>query len=435
VLCALAVFAAACGDDDSSSNGGSDGPSAPSGGVTDGRTAGITDDTIRFGAIAAIEPPGGQEPIPGIDAGLRARFDRANRDGELSRQIEFVGTEDDQGDEGLNLEVARSLVLRDEVFAISNTSQGAGGSSAFLNDEHVPYIGWGFTPNYCGDVQYGFGFSGCLSNDVTQVSTGVTAILLDHLESEGLSRDEARVAMINEDYGGGRAGLSQVYSATTGQGVEVVYAEAALPPEAQGVVSDYTPYVTAMLEAEPNVIFIASGFSNAIGLTAALKAAGFEGTIANAIAYVPGLLEAAPDIAAALDGSYVVIVGFGASEFGGEHWDIAREDCEQSSDECFLSLGFIVGYSTADFFIQVSQELERREAEDGWEFNAENFAAILGDGFDLPGLGNIYGATSWPDDRRQNGLCSAMVRINGTEYEAVTDLDCSFEYVPFDLLS
>ena len=395
----------------------------------------MTDTSITFGAIAAIEPPGGQEPIPGIDAGLKARFDRANKDGELTRQIDFLGTEDDQGDEGTNLDVARSLVLRDNVFALSNTSQGANGSTEFLNQEHVPYLGWGFSPAYCGDVRYGVGFSGCLSNDVTEVSTGVTQILLDHLEEEGLAKSDVRFAMINEDYGGGRAGLSQVYSATVGQGVNVVYAESALPPEAQGAVSDYTPYVTAILATDPNVIFVSSGFSNTIGMTAALKAAGFKGTIANAIAYVPGLLEASPDIAAALDGSYVVIVGFGAPEFGGEYWDQVQQDCEASSDKCFVTLGFIVGYSTADFFIQTAQELERREQNDGWEFNAENFSAILANGFDVPGYGNVYGATAWPDDWTRNGLCDAMVLIKGTTYEGITDLDCSFEYVPFELLN
>jgi hypothetical protein len=130
-----------------------------------------------------------------------------------------------------------------------------------------------------------------------------------------------------------------------------------------------------------------------------------------------------------------VIVGFGASEFGGPQWDQVKADCQASAgDKCFVTLGFVVGYSNADFFIQVAKELESREASDGWEFNAENFVGILNSGYAHPGFGNVYGPTNWPDDRNQNNLCAALVQVDGTSFTPIADLDCGNEYVPFEVL-
>ena len=62
-----------------------------------------------------------------------------------------------------NLDIAKSLVQSDKVFAMLNVSTALlPATSDFLEQEKVPYIGWGFMPGYCGS-KYGFGLNGCLN--------------------------------------------------------------------------------------------------------------------------------------------------------------------------------------------------------------------------------------------------------------------------------
>src|SRR5262249_27773633 len=119
--------------------------------VKGGTTRGVTATSITVESISNIAPPSRQEPIPRIDAGSKARVDRANKDKELKRTINYKGVLDDTGDEGRDLDVARQAVLQDNAFGLFITSQGATGSGEFLNSEKVPYIGWGFSNSYCGD--------------------------------------------------------------------------------------------------------------------------------------------------------------------------------------------------------------------------------------------------------------------------------------------
>ena len=101
--------------------------------------------------------------------------------------------------------------------------------------------------------------------------------------------------MVRADYGD-HAALTSALA-----GAEVVYNEHNMPLQT----SDYTPFVQSLLDAEPNLVMVAVAFENVGGLTAALRGSGYEGDTVNFVGYLPGLLDASPQLAAALDGSYV----------------------------------------------------------------------------------------------------------------------------------
>lgn len=147
----LGLVAAACSNDPETESNSDDAPSggedqfadlepieAPNPCVND---PGVSDDTITVGLIAPISGPSATS-FAASEAGVRARFDKANETGELGdRQIELV-VADDTGDTGRNVTAAQQLVEQDGVFGVIEVSSAADGSGQYLDDEGVPVTGW-----------------------------------------------------------------------------------------------------------------------------------------------------------------------------------------------------------------------------------------------------------------------------------------------------
>lgn len=413
---ALVPLGAGC-----SESGTTDDPPSSDGG---GTTRGITDDTIKIGCLSTLQPPGGQAPFPGLEDGTNARFERANSTDELDHQIEFIGCKDDGADQTRNGQLARDLVLNDEVFAVLPfVTQVAAGSGQFLNDEKVPFIGWGFTDSSC--TEYGIGDTGCIAPGADMADLALSLPL-----AELLGGGEGKTAVVfSENYSGSDANLNNMVMVFEEAGFEVVLADGSLPPDTAGPVTDFSPYVQKVLTADdgnpPDLMVNNTNFGNAIGMTGALNAAGYTGAQVNYVSYVPGLLEAAPDLAQALEGSYIVQQGTGAQVFGGEDWDQITGDLEAIGAEPFVQLGTIHGYASADMFVQAAAQLE----EDGTELTAENFSALFDD-WTYPGLGNAIGTATFPAARTSANNCTSVVQVVDGAYEAAVDLTCDYGLIP-----
>lgn len=409
------TMAAGCGNyDDGNSD---DGDTSASGG--DAR--GVTDDTIKVGGLSTLQPPGGQPPFPGLDEGARARIDRANRDGELERTIEFVGIKDDAADQATNAKEARDLVLNEEVFAILPfVTQVAAGSGDFLNEEKVPFIGWGFTPSSC--TEYGIGDTGCIGPGADQIDLALSKPL-----AELLGGAEGKTAVVfAEDYAGSDDNLDNMVKAFEVVGFDVVVSDNSIPPDTAGPVTDFSPYVQKVMTADdgnpPDLMVNNTNFSNAIGMTGALNAAGFEGAQVNYVGYVPGLLEAAPDLAQALEGSYIVQQGTGAQVAGGDSWDQIESDLEEVGADPFVQLGTIHGYASADMFIEAIKALE----EAGDDITPENFAALFDGDWTYPGMEGAIGEAAFPLSRKNANNCTSTVQVKDGAYVSVIPLTCGY---------
>ncbi|HUF84804.1 MAG TPA: ABC transporter substrate-binding protein, partial [Acidimicrobiia bacterium] len=156
----------------------------------------MTDTTVRVGGLGDATLYGDAE------VGARARFERANRDGELpgGRTIEFVRFADDKSDAALDETEMRTLVEQDEVFAVVPVVTPALGENRLLARERVPVIGWGIAPGFCGN-DYAFGFNGCLFPPPDAVSNVWGLLIERYLDDAG---GEGKAAVVADDDDAGR---------------------------------------------------------------------------------------------------------------------------------------------------------------------------------------------------------------------------------------
>jgi branched-chain amino acid transport system substrate-binding protein len=117
---------------------------------------GVTDDTIKVGAIVPTSGPFALFYAQALD-GTKARIAQANAEGELGdRKIELVPV-DDAGDAARNVTAAQQLAEQDKVFGIITNTNAGDASGEYLHDQKMPVVGWqlglpvyGTYPNYFG---------------------------------------------------------------------------------------------------------------------------------------------------------------------------------------------------------------------------------------------------------------------------------------------
>jgi ABC-type branched-subunit amino acid transport system substrate-binding protein len=435
----LALVGVACGDDDDSGSGDGSTDSTEaetdtgdfdpnediaevvandplSGAEPTGLTRGVTDDTITIGCIyEALQ-------FTGAEDGFRARFERANRDGELGdRQIEMLECQDDGSNADTNSSIARGLVEQDEVFGIVSISAYMDpGTTDYLGDNEVPFLGWGFKPGFCG-TRWGFGFNGCLVGDslpdavphaVVQGNLADAAI-----EASGLDPSEIQVAFQAGDSDEGRAGNAQYQTVFEDRGAEVVYNEANIPPP--GSAADYTPFVQEVLAANPNLVLTATPFQDVGPFSGGLSAAGYEGANVNFVTYSPGIFESLPDLAQALEGVYVNTQTV-PQEDGGDYIAQVEEDLLASGAETgdFITFAGGIAYAEADMLVQML-------AAAGDDLNTTTFdAAVNGGDFVYTPIEGGPGEVAFPAGHFLPSDCSAVVQVVDAAYEVVVPFTC-----------
>jgi branched-chain amino acid transport system substrate-binding protein len=383
-----------------------------------GLTRGVTDDTVTFGCVIQASAYAGAE-----DA-FRARFERANAEGGVhGRRIEMLPCDDDAVDTSQNLQIVRRQVLQDEVFGmLTLTAQAGVPTTDFLTENEVPYFGWALTSGFCGH-RWGFGLNGCLIGDFLPdlVPHGVVQGNISQaiIAASGLDPAEVRFAAQSADDAASAAGAALYERAFEAAGATVVYNEHNLPLQT----SDFTPYVQALLDTDPNLVFVATAFENVGGLSAALKAAGYDGISMNFVGYIPGLLESSPQLADALDGAYVN-TQLVPQEAQTPYIIQLEDDLEavEAENGRFITFGAGLAYMEADLVVQLLEAA-------GPELDTATFdAAANGGGFRYEPLPGGPGGMNYPEDHFLPTDCAAIVRIEGTTYEIIEDFACYDSY-------
>ncbi len=447
VVAAMTLFAAGCGSDSDSSadteattaagatestdaagdtestDAAGDTESTDAAGDTESTNAtasesvrGVTDTEITIGGLAALTSPGGG--YTGADVGAQARFERVNAEGGINgRKINYIGVKDDGEDATKNLDLARELVQQDDVFALAPVvGQGLlPASSDFLEEEQVPYVGWGFMPGFCNST-FGFGFNGCITppeGDV--INTSLAGTLVEALElGEGDT-----VAVQGYDAEGGRLGAEILAAGFEKAGLEVVYKDFSMPTSDA---TDFTPYVQKIMEAAdgepPTAVAMVSLFNNTVGLTGSLTAAGYTGATMNYLTYVPGLLANAPQVADAINGAYVNTQWL-PQEFGGPAIEQLQADLEAIGEDPTVGFGTAIGYWSADVLVQMLEAV-------GPDLTPENFDKVINGGWTYEPQGEPFGVgpVSYPRDHSQPTPCAALVQVDGTEYKPILPMTC-----------
>jgi ABC-type branched-subunit amino acid transport system substrate-binding protein len=216
----------------------------------------------------------------GADIGTIARVKRFNDTNEIPGvKIKYTEFADDKGDPATATSEARRLVTQEGVFAIvpdlSATNPGP-----YLNQQHVPYIGFAFDNTYCSKTPttklYGFGYNGCAVPADPPSAIDNFALEYKYVAKK-TGNQHPTIAIFSNDNQSGKNSTKVGASAAQGAGFKVVYAKGSVPMTA----SDYTPYVqdwmTSNRGKQPDDIHCLLA-TQCLAIWTALKAAGFTGT-------------------------------------------------------------------------------------------------------------------------------------------------------------
>ncbi len=349
----------------------------------------------------------------GLAQGFQARIDRFNAAGGIGgRKIKFLGALDSGGSPSANLANAQTLVLKDHVFALAPYEDEGWNpsSSALLEQNNIPYIGYAVSPANCIGNN-AFPETGCAA------TTGYTSLngWTEVASALGMKPSQLKVAVVGLDVAGGASGTKTITFAAKASGADIVYSQASVPLS----VTDYTPYVQAVMAGNPNVVYVAISFAGAASLTAALRQAGYKGAIVNPTAYVPGLLVQQKQLAEALDGS-LVQSGFPPLEGGSAATKQALSDVTTDKQGTQLSLGIEVGWFSADEFIAELQAV----AKAGLPLTSANFVKVIHGGFTYnSGAGSI--SLKFPLNQTEPIGCTGLLTVesNGT-YKLAAPFTC-----------
>ena len=397
-LVAVALLAAACGGNGTKPATGS-ASSAPAVGKTSGNAilvGGLQDGNFK-----------------GIDTGFQARIARFNKQGGIDgRKIQFVGVLNDGNSLTADLSNAQTLVLKDHVFAVAPIADQVLSPSAvqLFAQNSTPYIGYGLSPAFCNN-NWGFPVSGCESSAQWQNTWGfaqaATAI--------GKSPKGLKVAVIGTDNSGGKAGTAGIVAINKIVGAHVVYGQASVP---QDGTTDYTPFVQAIMAGSPDMVELVTTFPSAIGLTAALRQAGYKGAIWNPTAYVPGLFATQPQLAQALTGS-LVVAQFPPTEQGSLAALQVESDLKAIGAPATFSLGEAVGWWSAEEFIQ---ELQATAAKG--PLTQANFGKVINAGWTIKPLAGGISQVTFPVDHVKSTGCYGTLQVEGAKYVVKVPFTC-----------
>ena len=360
-------------------------------------TRGVTDTTIKVGGLVYDTYYGDAR------VGVEARLKLANDDGGVhGRKIEVVGIENDNNESTKGAEITQRLVEQEGVFALLPVLSGQFGGGDFIVQNNIPTFGWGTHPAFCGNT-IAFGFTGCVTNPNLKVgSNALGTVLKDHFGTS-----DKKIAFIGEDNDSGRGGLALLSASVADQGFEVVLEDNSLPAPPD-VVGDASPFVTKILESDPDVVYLIATLSGTT-LAAALQNAGFDGTIITP-SYSP-LLLGAPGY----DGVFV------NTQFSMDPAVPANaamlEAVKAVKPDQKLNLAVSAGYWVTDMFIKALEET-------GEDLTVEKFLATLNGGdfsFEVEG---VVGPSTWPAKHDEPVPCAALVEVKGTEFVPVVPLTC-----------
>jgi hypothetical protein len=381
-----------------------------------GLTRGITSSSITVGCVSEVAN------FAGYEQGLRARFTRANNAGGVNgRKINLLPCKDDSAGVQADVQAVQSLVNQSNAFAVFTLSQYAlPGSTDFLNSNQVPYYGWGFLSGFCGQ-RWGFGWNGCLAgNTVTAQQDPVRAIagnLADAIiKASGMPASQVKLAVQADNSAAGKAGNPQYNTLFKARGSQVVYLENNFPSGVAG--ADVTPYVQAMVAANPNIVMISTPFADVGPIAAGLQAAGYKGISFDYTNYIPGLLASSPQLAKALSGEYVNTQIVPAEENTPFIQQI-QTDLQASGQKPFVTLGGEMGYIEGELFIEQLQAVGQQLDTKTWDqkINGGSFSAYTS-------LQGGPGPLLYPAAHDLPADCAAIVKISGTTYNVITPFQC-----------
>jgi branched-chain amino acid transport system substrate-binding protein len=384
-------------------------------------TRGVTRDQITLESVTALKSAAGTEPFPGQCEGTQARLDRANREGGVNgRKIRWLGCKDDGSDRARNRQLVQAAVEEDGAFALLPVLSQGFFSEDYLNEKHVPYLGYGFQPGYCGynrPFAFGTTFTACSPDALADHGMSIPGEYLALAAATGKKDfSGVRAVAVSQDSAASRASSRLVSQSLRDAGADVAATLSNIPGPPAPTVTDFTPYVNEIMSNNPGLVVMALSMENQLGVTSGLKAAGFTGTVAG-FNFSDSRIFASDRVLAAVDGTYQINVGVGNAVFGGPTFDQIRKDLDASGfGGVPVSNAAIHGYAAADMFLDVLKKTPE-------PVTTEAFANTINRGYQYPGLGNAACKKDWPLGHYGGPFCYSVVKIDKSKKDFTPALD------------
>ena len=359
----------------------------------------------------------------GIAQGFQAGIYRFNKAGGLNgRMIKFAGFLDDGFSPQTNLTNAQQLVENKHVMAIApfQSAVATASTGTFVAQSKVPVIGWGTNVIFTTQSNWAFGINGNQNNNSVQGLAGATQIL--SATGNTKTPGKVKVAMIAENISAGITANTAVAGALKSAGMTIVYKQA---PIAVLGTTNYAPYAQAIIASGANLAFETLDSADAIGLAAALKSAGFTGTIVNGVTYFPGQLSSQPNEAAALNGVYIENE-FPADENNTAAVKQAEKDLTSVGASPHLTSGTSIGYWSAIVFEQMLRATLAKVGGNPNKVTGATLQQTVNSGFTYtdPIAGGI-GTEAFPAAKTLPTGCGTYLKTVGTSYKQIVGYQCN----------
>jgi hypothetical protein len=393
--------------------------------VSGNTTQGVTDDSITIGIMGDVTA-GGNAIFPGICDGAKARIQRANDSHELKHKIVIAGCTDTGADPAQAQSAENQYALSKKVFGMINMSLLSAANDDILAQHHIPYVGWGVTPGFCGkDAAYGFGDSGAgVCNAVSTESNGKYELINElmiaaYLRGAKKSPSSVKLALVGDDGASSKQSVTQEARNAKAAGVNVVYAGNPLPSNAAAA-TNVQPLLSPVIAAKPTVVYNLT--SSTTPLIAGLKQAGYTGDFWEN-SFTDSSAFQSPQLAQLLDGEYGVSPGIGSSTFGGTGWTTVENDAKAINYSGGLTIGFLHTYIDADLWIQMIKDFEGT----GKQFTTENLVNFVNAGWIYKGYENVSSPISFPAGHYVGTSCASTVKFDTPNKKVlpVADLTCA----------
>jgi ABC-type branched-subunit amino acid transport system substrate-binding protein len=360
----------------------------------------------------------------GLDAGFRAGIYRFNKAGGLDgRKIDYLPSLNDGYSPATALANAQQLVQNKHVMVVAPIASAIDTTAVgtFLAENKTPFIGWGTSAAFPTQPKWGFPING--------YGTSPTSIgLTDYrqlLAATGNTKTpgKVKIAFIAENIAEGINANNSEAKGAAYVGMKVVYHEGPIP--IIGTTS-YAPYAQTLIASGANAVFETLDSPDSVGLASALKAAGFKGTIINALTYYPGQLASQPSEAAALNGVYVVNP-FPLNQNETPAVKQEEKDLVSTGQPANLTAGVSEGYWSAIFLEQALKATLKSVGGNPDKVTGITIEKVLanpkGYTYTDPIPGGI-GTETFPEAAKVPTGCGTLVKTVGDNFKQIAPYQC-----------
>jgi ABC-type branched-subunit amino acid transport system substrate-binding protein len=376
------------------------------------------------GSTITVAGLGISQQLPKTEVGAQARIKRFNDTNELKGiKIKWAEMANDNQDPATALSEARRLVTQVGVFALVGDIS-ANNPATYLAQQKVPYFGGGFDTTYCSNQVstkvWGFSDGGCIVPQSPSRVSDVFHAMYTYV-SKAQNTKTPSFVVIGNDNDSGKNGARIFTIQAQGTGFRVLPPITSMP--SPNPPNDYSPYATALMKADngkaPDSLFCEAQAIECLGLYQFMHTAGYKGVFEHGI-WTNALVKP-------FDGSVINNPTVNPLEKN-PGMDQLKADLEafKPGSSADVDFGAIVGYTTADMFIQALKAVAKKGKSNITPENIQKYASTMT--WELRGVqGPIQYPTSTVD---QFPACFSNYLSNGTQWTTAVPYSCSTKTYP-----